>query len=122
MDVDERGTSRRSVRRLEQLPVHFDAVGDVVRAYVALVELPAGAYNVASGSSASIAEVVELLGRVAGVDVRAEVDPERVRAHEVPEIRGSASRLHEATGWEPEIPLEQTLADALSAWRERLAS
>jgi GDP-4-dehydro-6-deoxy-D-mannose reductase len=38
----------------------------------------------------------------------------------VAEIRGSAERLQEATGWRPEIPLERTLADALAAWRERL--
>lgn len=100
----------------------FTDVRDVVRAYAAMVELPAGAYNVCSGRSVSIAEVVELLGRVSKVAVRAEVDPERLRTHEVPEIRGSASRLQEATGWEPEIPLEQTLADALAAWRERLAA
>jgi GDP-4-dehydro-6-deoxy-D-mannose reductase len=100
----------------------FTDVRDVVRAYTALVEQPAGAYNICSGRSVSVRELVELLGRVADVDVRAEVDPERVRAHEVPEIRGSAARLQEATGWRPEIPLEGTLADALAAWRDRLAA
>ena len=98
----------------------FTDVRDVVRAYAALVELPAGAYNVCSGSSVSVASLVELLGRVARVEVRAEVDAGRVRSHEVPEIRGSAARLQEATGWRPEIPLERTLADALAGWRERL--
>ncbi len=100
----------------------FTDVRDVVRAYAAAVDLPAGAYNVCSGRSVSVLELVEELGRVASVDVSAEVDPERVRAHEVPEIRGSADRLREATGWEPEIPLEQTLSDALGAWRERLTA
>ena len=38
----------------------------------------------------------------------------KVRAHEVQEIRGSSERLHAATGWTPEIPLEQTLADTLA--------
>jgi GDP-4-dehydro-6-deoxy-D-mannose reductase len=100
----------------------FTDVRDVVRAYAALVDLAAGAYNVCSGRSVSVSELVDLLGRVASVEVRAEVDPERVRAHEVPEIRGSASRLQEGTGWRPEIPLERTLADALATWRERLAA
>ncbi len=98
----------------------FTDVRDVVRAYVAAIELPSGAYNVCSGLSLSVASLVEELGSVASVSVRAEVDPERVRAHEVPEIRGSAARLEEATGWRPEIPLARTLADALAAWRERL--
>ena len=50
----------------------------------------------------------------ARVEVRHEVDPARVRAHDVREIRGSAARLAEASGWRPEIPLEQTVADAIA--------
>ena len=42
------------------------------------------------------------------------------RAHDVPEVRGSADRLASATGWRPEIPLEQTVADAIDHWRARL--
>ena len=48
------------------------------------------------------------------------VDPALVRAHEVMEVRGSAARLHAATGWEPEIPLETTLADTVAWWREEI--
>ena len=99
----------------------FTDVRDVVRAYVAAARLPSGAYNVCSGSSRSVRELVELLRGCARVELRQEVDPARVRAHDVREIRGSSERLREATGWRPELPLERTLADALEAWRERLA-
>ncbi len=54
------------------------------------------------------------------MDVRYEVDPARVRPHEVMDIRGSAERLRAETGWVPEIPLERTVADALEAWRVEL--
>ena len=36
------------------------------------------------------------------------------------EVRGSYDRLHAATGWEPEIPLEQTLADTVEWWTEEI--
>ena len=52
--------------------------------------------------------------------MRDEVDPERFRPHDVPEVRGSAELLGTACGWAPEIPLEQTVADALEAWRKEL--
>ena len=55
------------------------------------------------------------------VAIRHEIDPARVRRHDVPDIRGTARRLEVATGWKPRIPLEQTIADALEAWRGRLA-
>jgi GDP-4-dehydro-6-deoxy-D-mannose reductase len=100
----------------------FTDVRDVVRAYVAAAELEPGAYNVCSGSTATIRDLIELVSAAATIPVRHEVDRERVRAHDVPEIRGSAERLRAATGWTPEIPLERTIQDALEVWRERLSS
>jgi GDP-4-dehydro-6-deoxy-D-mannose reductase len=98
----------------------FTDVRDVVRAYVAAGSLEGGAYNVASGRAVTVRELIELVRAASRLPVRHEVDQSRVRAHDVPEVRGSAQRLREATGWKPEIPLEQTVADALDAWRERL--
>jgi GDP-4-dehydro-6-deoxy-D-mannose reductase len=98
----------------------FTDVRDTVRAYVGASDLPAGAYNVCSGRATRVSALVELAARAARVEVRHEVDAERVRRHDVPEVRGSAERLAEASGWRPEIPLEQTVADAIDYWRERL--
>jgi GDP-4-dehydro-6-deoxy-D-mannose reductase len=96
----------------------YTDVRDVVRAYRLLAARgEPGAFNVCSGVSRSARELLTALARVAGVEVTFEVDSARVRAHEVQEIRGSAERLRAATGWRPEIPLEQTLADALSSFR-----
>jgi nucleoside-diphosphate-sugar epimerase len=62
-------------------------------------------------------ELLGPLARIAGAEVEHRVDPALVRAHEVMEVRGSAERLRAATGWEPEIPLETTLADTIAWWR-----
>jgi GDP-4-dehydro-6-deoxy-D-mannose reductase len=95
-------------------------VRDVVRAYRLLAErAEPGAYNVCSGVSRSARELIAALGGVAGVAIEHVVDPSKVRAHEVQEIRGSADRLAGATGWTPEIPFTQTLADTLNYWRSR---
>jgi GDP-4-dehydro-6-deoxy-D-mannose reductase len=99
----------------------YTDVRDVVRAYRELAARgEPGIYNICSGRPASAAELLETLGRVAGVRVHHEVDPKLRRAHEVMEVRGSYERLHEATGWEPEISLEQTLADTVAWWREEI--
>jgi len=88
-------------------------VRDVVRAYRLLAERAApGVYNVCSGRSASTAELVAMLG------VEHVVDPELLRPHEVMELRGSYDRLRAATGWEPEIPLADTLRDTVRWWRD----
>jgi GDP-4-dehydro-6-deoxy-D-mannose reductase len=98
----------------------FTDVRDVTQAYVAAASLDGGAFNVASGRAVTVRDLIELVRSAARLPVRHEVEQARVRAHDVPEVRGSAERLREATGWRPEIPLEQTVADALDAWRERL--
>ena len=96
----------------------YTDVRDVVRAYRLLAAHAApGIYNVCSGRTASTAELIAALAAVAGVGLRHEIDPSLLRPHEVMELRGSYDALREATGWEPEIPLEQTLSDALAWWR-----
>jgi GDP-4-dehydro-6-deoxy-D-mannose reductase len=100
----------------------FSDVRDVARAYVAAAELEPGVYNVASGRAVSVRDLIEFVRAAARIPVRHEVDPARVRGHDVSEVRGSAERLRAATGWTPEIPLERTVADALDAWREALGA
>jgi GDP-4-dehydro-6-deoxy-D-mannose reductase len=99
----------------------FTDVRDVVRAYDLAAGLPDGAFNVCSGRSASVAELVELVTANARIPIRHEVDPDRLRAHDARTMRGSHDRLTEATGWRPDIPLEQTVRDTLDWWRARLA-
>ncbi len=102
----------------------FTDVRDVVRAYRLLAEqAPAGAvYNVSTGRSVSASEQVGVVAELlAPVAVEHVVDPARVRAQEVMDLRGSHSRLTEATGWEPEIPLRQTMADTIEWWERELA-
>jgi GDP-4-dehydro-6-deoxy-D-mannose reductase len=99
----------------------YTDVRDVVRAYRLLAErADPGVYNIASGRTASARELAVMLAEAAGVELEHEVDPGLRRPHEVPEVRGSHERLSAATGWEPEIPLERTLADTVAWWREEL--
>ncbi len=99
----------------------FTDVRDVVRAYAAAIELESGAYNVASERSLTVNDLIDAIRGQTRLEVQHEVDPDRVRHHDVSEIRGSAARLRGATGWKPSIPLEQTIADAIAWWRDELA-
>lgn len=135
------GSWTRQIARLEQagggtlevgdLGVRRDLtdVRDVARAYRLLLDpsVPAGTYNVATGDARPLSDVVEILVGLARCPVTVRQNPARVRAVDVRILAGDASRLRDATGWRPEIPLEQTLADALEHARtvegeERAAS
>lgn len=95
-------------------------VRDVSRAYSLLLErhVPAGTYNVASGRAVPMQQVLDVLISLAEVPIRVQQDPARLRRADIPTLCGDAGRLRAATGWEPEIPLERTLTDALEAARQ----
>ncbi|HEX8243094.1 MAG TPA: GDP-mannose 4,6-dehydratase [Longimicrobium sp.] len=97
-------------------------VRDVVRAYRLLIErgTPGRPCNVATGRPLEVAELVEMLVEISGTGARLEVDAARLRPVDVPLLSGDASALR-ALGWEPRIPLRQTLGDLL-AHEERAAA
>jgi GDP-4-dehydro-6-deoxy-D-mannose reductase len=99
----------------------FTDVRDVVAAYRLAIDLEPGAYNVASERAVAVRDLIEAVRGQTELEVRHEIDQARVRSHDVPEVRGSAARLREATGWRPQIPLDQTVSDALAHWRRSLA-
>ncbi len=100
----------------------FSDVRDVVRAYYLVVTQgqPGEVYNIGSGRSWSIQDILDILLSLGRAAVRVEQDLARMRPSDTPEIRCDASKLQAVTGWEPTIPLEQTLRDVLDDWRARI--
>lgn len=98
-------------------------VRDVCRAYALLLDpaIPAGTYNVASGQKVRLTDVVTLLTELATCPVEVVPDASRLRPVDLPVVWGDASKLAAATGWHAEIPLRQTLVDALDYARSLVA-
>jgi GDP-4-dehydro-6-deoxy-D-mannose reductase len=101
----------------------FTDVRDMVRAYWLAVTKakPGEVYNIATGHGIRIREMLERLISLAKVEVRIEVDPDRLRPSDVEILIGDASKFKADTGWEPRIPFEQTLNDLLDYWRRTLS-
>ena len=97
----------------------FSDVRDVVRAYwLALTRgQPGEVYNVASGRSVAIAEILRSLLSLSQRTLAVERDLARLRPSDVPDMVGDASKLRRQTGWAPERPLDVTLRDTLDYWR-----
>ena len=99
---------------------------DVRDAARALIEISrgelAGTYNLCSGVGTTIAELVEELGRATPLRLRAKLDPGLRRPADPPALVGDPARLREATGFEAQIPLGQSLADLLDQQRLAFAS
>jgi GDP-4-dehydro-6-deoxy-D-mannose reductase len=81
---------------------------------------PGTIYNVASGVSRPIRDVLAALVERARVPIRVESDPARLRPNDIPVLIGDATRLRATTGWQPAIPFDRTIDDLLTYWRRAL--
>jgi GDP-4-dehydro-6-deoxy-D-mannose reductase len=102
----------------------FTDVRDVVRAYylAATQGTPGDVYNIGSGRSHAVQELLDVLQSHSRVKITIEPDPARLRPSDVPEVRCDAGKFRALTGWELSIPFETSLRDVLDDWRARVQS
>ncbi len=96
-------------------------VRDVVAAFPLLLEhgKTGEAYNAGRGTTYRIQELLDRLLAQATIpiEVRQTIEPGRTADTSV--TRADTAKLRAATGWEPRIALDQTLADILADWRQQ---
>ncbi|HEY85041.1 MAG TPA: NAD-dependent epimerase/dehydratase family protein [Chloroflexi bacterium] len=99
----------------------FSDVRDVVRAYVMLIEKgrPGEAYNIGSGRAVVIQDILDKLIALSRIEIKVEQDPERMRPVDQILSYGDTGKIKREIGWQPEIPLEDTLANILNYWRKQ---
>lgn len=97
----------------------FTDVRDVVRAYELLMHKgeEGEVYNIGSGKSHKIQDILDTLLSMSEAKIVIEKDPGLMRPSDVPDLRCDYSKLHDVTGWEPEIDLKTSLKDVLDYWR-----
>ncbi len=101
-------------------------VTDVARALALLLESDSGfradVFNISTGSSVSVAEIVQCVSEIIGEAVSISVREDLLRASDVDVLEGDSRRLRASTGWTPEIDFVDGLSRTLAWWRseERL--
>ena len=115
---------REPVMRLGNMAAQrdFTDVRDVARAYLALIQGGDGGqvYNVCSGTPRSIQSVLDLMLSMSKTHIAQETDPAKFRPVDTPISFGDRSKLTTATGWQPHIAFEQTVANLLDHWRDKV--
>lgn len=98
----------------------FTDVRDMVKAYQALIEKGENGevYNIGSGVSHRIQEILDSLISLSEVKIEIKEDPAKLRPSDTPDIYSDNTKLEQTTGWKPTIPLAKTLQDTLNYWRE----
>ena len=98
----------------------FVYVRDTVAGLLALAdhsEIAGGTFNIATGRDVSVQDVVDMVGELLGRELVVYNAEERMRPEnsEVHQLLGDATKLREATGWEPRTDLREGLQSVI-AW------
>jgi dTDP-L-rhamnose 4-epimerase len=102
----------------------FVSVADVARACRLALERDGAdglAVNIGSGTSASVLEIAEGLGRVLGKEVEPEM-PGKFRAGDIRHCFADVTLARETLGFEPKVPLEQGLSELAASLEGQVAA
>lgn len=97
----------------------FTDVRDMVNAYVQILDKGdiGEVYNIGSGSSYKIEDILNKLLSFSDKKIKVERDESLMRPIDVPELVCDNTKIKNATGWQPKIPINQTLRETLDYWR-----
>jgi GDP-4-dehydro-6-deoxy-D-mannose reductase len=100
----------------------FVDVRDAVRAFTLAADkgTPGQVYNVCSGSAVRIQSCLDEMISMSTKQIKIRIDTGRIQSNDVPIQIGSAEKIRLAVGWEPQIPLRQSLMDLLNNWRQKI--
>lgn len=95
---------------------------DSAHAMILLAEkgLPGQAYNVGSGRTTSIANILSIALSMARVKVVAKEDKSRFRTFDEKKLVANISKLQALTGWVPSPDIKDTVAEILEHWRFKI--
>lgn len=117
LDIKESGADSGTIETGDISIVRdFVDVRDVVRAYyMLLMEGRSGeVYNICSGRPLELKRLIEIIGKLVGVDVKTITNPEFVRPNDNPVIVGSPYKIESEIGWYPEISMKKTIEDMIT--------
>ena len=69
-----------------------------------------------------IRHILNIIVKFSPIDIKIEVDPNKIRPVDVPIIEADISKLNECTNWLPRITIEQTIEETLNYWRTQLSA
>jgi GDP-4-dehydro-6-deoxy-D-mannose reductase len=108
-DGDELVTGNIDTRR------DFIDIRDVISAFFSIIESgKADVFNICSGTSSSIREILNFLIEISGKKVLIRVDSNSMRKNEIMDSFGSNAKLKRITGWKNKVDIKQALEHLLN--------
>ena len=119
--------NKEKIIRVGNIGVYRDFIDvrDSVKAYALLKDAKVKSgevFNICRGTAIKVKTCLEMLIQLSGLqDVKIEIDEKKFRKDDLQFVCGSNEKIKKALSWEPLIPIEQTLADMLTYWEEKVS-
>ena len=96
-------------------------VRDIVSAFVLLMKhgKSGEVYNAGRGTTWRIGDLLDKLMSLSHIPIEVRTKAEGRTVMETAITRANSSKLKQATGWQPQYNIDQTLSDILNDWRNR---
>lgn len=101
----------------------FSDVRDVVRAYYELIHsknTSGEVFNICTSNGVAIRDIITMLSKITGVIPEVVIDPLLLRPVENAIVIGSYEKIKKRIGWNPEIPIENSLKDIINWWQQQI--
>lgn len=93
-------------------------IDDLINAFILAIEKKGykglSAYNICTGVGSSARDIVKIISKVKGLDIKVRVDPKLLRPDEMKDEYGSFEKTQRILGWKPKVNLKDGLQRLLS--------
>lgn len=117
---------QRGIIKVGDLSVRRDLsdVRDIVNGYLAAAERGTSGeiYHLCSGRTVKLESVLRRLLKKTDKSIKISVDKSRLRAADIPVLRGDNSKAAKELGWAPRYELPEALSACLDFWRRSVNS
>lgn len=99
----------------------FVDVRDVVVAYYKLLLCgkTGEVYNICSGKGIRLADIIDVIAKKVLLEIKSCTNEKYMRPVDNHIIVGSMKKIHAEIGWQPLIPIEQTIQDMINVWIDK---
>ena len=98
----------------------FTDVRDVVNVYASLIDYgkTGETYNIGTGQAYSIQEILNMIIAESSIDIKIEVDEDKLRPVDVPIIEPIIKKLETVASWSLTFKIKETIKDMLTFFRQ----
>jgi len=98
----------------------FVYIDDIVRALIASINMKSDTYNISSGISYSVKEIIDIVFKLTGIKKEI-IEHNKIRKNEINDLYGNYDKIKKDFNWEPEVSFEFGLSKCIQFYKKEIS-